>query len=72
MKTTMDIIQLAKLGVDLVVDASSKTTMDLMQIIKAASSSGGHVTLKNCEKKSTMDLKQLCLNNPQSVTIDLS
>ena len=72
MKTTMDIIQLANTGVDIVIDASSKTTMDLMKIINAASNSGGHVTLRNCEKKTTMDLKQLCLNNPKNVTIDLS
>ena len=72
MKTTMDIVQLAKLGVDLVVDASSKTTMDLMMIISAASNSGGHVLLKNCDKKTTMDLRNLSINNPKNVTIDLS
>lgn len=72
MKTTMDIIQLANLGVNLVVDASTKTTMDLMQIINAAFNSGGHVLLKNCDKKTTMDLRQLCINNPKNVTIDLS
>ena len=68
----MDIIQLANLGVNLVVDASAKTTMDLMQIINAAFNSGGHVLLKNCDKKTTIDLRQLCINNPKNVTIDLS
>lgn len=72
MKTTTDIIQLANLGVDLVIDASTKTTMDLMSIINAAAHSGGHIILKNCDKKTTMDLRYLSINNPKIITIDLT
>ena len=72
MKTTMDIISLAHTGVDLVVDASAKTTMDLRQIINAVVNSGGHITLKNCDKKTTMDLRLLCVNSPKNITLDLT
>ena len=72
MKTTLDIIQLANLGVDLIVDASTKTTMDLLNIINAVNDAGGHILLRNCDKKTTSDLILVCMNNPKSVIVDLS
>lgn len=72
MKTTDEIVQLASLGVGLIVDAKQKTTMDLMKIINAAFNSDGHVTLRNCDSKIMSDLRQLCLNNPKTVTVDLT
>ena len=60
MKTTLDIVSLASTGVSIIVDASSKTTMDLRKIINAVVNAGGHVTLKNCDKKATIDLKSIC------------
>lgn len=72
MKTTLDIIFLAQTGVDLVVDASSKTTMDLKLIVDAVVKNGAHITLKNCNRKTTMDLGYLCKISPKNITIDLS
>ena len=72
MKTTIDIVSLAKTGADLVVDASSKTTMDLRAIINAVVKSGGHITLKNCDKKTTSDMLSLCKISPKHITIDFS
>lgn len=72
MKTTLDIIFIARTGVDLVVDASSKTTMDLKLIIDAVVNTGAHITLKNCDKKTTMDLAYLCNVSPKNITIDFA
>lgn len=72
MKTTLDIIFLAQTGVDLVVDASAKTTMDLKLIIDAVVKNDAHITLKNCNRKTTMDLDYLCKISPKNITIDLS
>lgn len=72
MKTTSDIVSLASTGVSIVVDASSKTTMDLRLIINATVNAGGHVILRNCDKKTTMDLKSLCSVSPSHITIDLT
>ena len=72
MKTTLDILSLANTGVNLIVDASTKTTMDLRRIINAVIKSGGHITLCNCDKKTTLDLRSLCSVSPNHITIDLS
>ena len=72
MKTTIDIIRLAGTGVNLIVDASSKTTMDLRKIINEVSKKGSHITLRNCDRKTTMDLLGLCSAHPDLITIDLS
>ena len=72
MKTTLDIVSIARTGANLVVDASSKTTMDLIVIVKAVVAAGAHITLKNCDKKSTLDLLALCRISPKNITIDLS
>jgi len=72
MKTTLDIITIARSGVNIVLDASSKTTMDLISIVKTVIASGGHITLKNCDRKTTMDLITICKINPSKITIDLS
>ena len=68
----MDIVSLAHTGVNIVVDASSKTTMDLRQIINASVGSGGHIILKNCDRKTTMDLRSICSIKPSNITIDLT
>jgi hypothetical protein len=72
MKTTLDIVAIASTGVNIVVDASAKTTMDLMVIINAVVKSGGHILLKNCDRKTTFDLLSICKNNPRNITIDLT
>lgn len=72
MKTTKDIITLVNTGANLIVDASSNTTMDLRQIINAVIKKGSHITLKNCDRKTIMDLRGFCINHPELITMDLS
>lgn len=72
MKTTIDIITLGNTGANLIVDASSKTTMDLKQIINTVVKKGSHITLKNCDRKTTVDLRSLCAVHPELITLDLS
>lgn len=72
MKTTLDILSIAATGVSIVVDASTKTTMDLIVIIDAVVKSGGHILLRNCDRKTTFDLLTICKNHPKNITIDFT
>lgn len=59
MKPTVDLIQLAGLGVNLVIDASQKPTVDIIQIAGIINRQGTHLTLVNAHKKPTVDLIQI-------------
>ena len=72
MKTTTEIIGLANTGVNLIVDASKKTTTELMNIINAVINGGGHITLRNCDSKTTTELRNLCINFSERITLDLT
>ena len=71
MKTTLDIVRLASTGVNLIIDGSSKTSMDLRRIVDTVAAHNGHVTIKNCGNKTTVDLIGICQTHPQNVTIEL-
>lgn len=72
MKTTIEILNLASTGTNLVVDASSKTTIDLTNIVKEVALHKGHITLVNCNNKTTIELTRIAQTAPTNVTIDLS
>lgn len=72
MKTTIEILNLASTGTNLVVDASSKTTIDLINIVRKVAIHKGHVTLVNCNNKTTIELTRIAQSAPTNVTIDLS
>ena len=59
MKTTLDLIQLAETGTNLVIDAVTKPTLDLIQIAGVIKNKGTHLTLTNASKKTTLDLIQI-------------
>ena len=72
MKTVTEIIELANTGVNLVIDVSKKTATELTNIINAVINSGGHITLKNCDSKTNTELKNLCVNFSERITLDLT
>jgi hypothetical protein len=59
MKPTLDLIQLAGTGTNLVIDAGTKPTLDLIQIAGVIKNKGTHLTLTNASKKPTLDLIQI-------------
>lgn len=69
MKTTLDIVSIAKTGVNIVLDASVKTTMDLSLIIREVAATGAHITLQNCNRKTTLDLRSLAMIAPKQITM---
>jgi hypothetical protein len=71
-KATSDLILIAGTGVNLVVDASTKSTSDLITIIGVIGRKGGHITIKNCGSKSTTELLTMCNVHPTNVTLDFS
>ncbi len=72
MKPTLDLIQLAKLGTNLVIDAGTKPTLDLIQIAGALKNKGAHLTLTNASKKSTLDLIQISGACSGDITLDFT
>jgi len=71
-KPTTDLIQLAGMGTNLVVDASTKTTADLILLGGSIGSHGGHLRIVNCSKKPTSDLMQIVMVHPKNITLDFS
>ena len=71
-KTTIDLMKLAGMGTNLVVDASTKSTADLIQITGSIGLKDGHLRIINCSKKATADLMQIVSVYPKNITLDFS
>lgn len=71
-KTTVDLIQLADLGTNLIVDASTRSTVDLIQLVGVVGLNGGHLRLVNCNKKTNADLISILNIYPKNVTLDFT
>lgn len=65
-------MQLAGLGTNLIIDASKKPTLDLIQIAGSIGLKGGHLTLTNCHKKPTLDLMQIIGTYNKNITLDFT
>lgn len=72
MKTTVDLIQLAGLGINLVIDAGTKTTQDLIQIANVLKGKGANLTLTNASKKTTIDLIHISSACSGNLTLDFN
>jgi len=72
MKSTSDLILLAGNGEDLVIDAGSLPTSDLIMIVGVIGRKDRHITLKNCGKKPTSDLLMICRVYPNNITLDFT
>jgi hypothetical protein len=71
-KRTSEIIMLAGTGASIIIDASSRTTSELIMIIGSIGKKDGHITIKNCNSKPTSELLMICRNYPNKITLDLS
>lgn len=71
-KPTLDLMQIASFGVNLVVDAATKSTSDLIQIVGSVGLKEGHVTIKNAGSKSTLDLMTIAKVYPRCITYDFT
>jgi hypothetical protein len=65
-------MQLAGTGVNLVIDANTKSTADIIQIVGSIGLKGSHITIKNASSKSTLDLIQIASVYPNNVTYDFT
>jgi hypothetical protein len=71
MITTADLILLSKSN--LIVDASTKTTAELIQLVGAVGINENHITIKNADTKTTAELIQISGGiYPKHVTFDLT
>jgi hypothetical protein len=71
-KTTSEIIMLAGTGASIIVDAKNKSTSELIMIIGSIGRKNGHITIKNCNSKSTTELLTICRNYSDKITLDLT
>ncbi len=71
-KSTTDLMQIAELGANLMIDASTKSTEDLIKIVSFVGNKGGHLTLLNCNLKPIEDLKQILGVYSKNITLDFS
>lgn len=70
MKSTLELIQIAGTGVNLVIDAKSKSTLDIIQIVGSIGLKESHITIKNANSKSTLDLFQIASIYSRNITFD--
>jgi transposase len=72
MKTTADLIMIAGTGASLVIDASKKPTVDIIQIVGSIGLKNSHITIKNASSKPTSDLIQIATVYPSNITFDFT
>lgn len=72
METTSDLIMLAGTGANLVIDAKTKSTADIIMIVGSIGLKGSHITIRNAYSKTTADLIQIAMVYPKNITYDLT
>jgi hypothetical protein len=70
MKTTADLITLSKSN--LIIDAGTKSTADIIMLVGAIGINGNHLTIRNANKKSTSELIQIAGIYPKNLTFDMT
>lgn len=70
-KTTSETIMLAG-TTSIIVDAKTKTTSELIMTIGSVGRKNGHITIKNCNSKTTPELLTIYRNYLDKITLDLT
>lgn len=71
-KSTLELIKLAGLGTNLVIDASTKSTLDLVRISSSVGLKGTQLRLVNCNSKSMLELMKIVGTYPNNITLDFT
>ncbi|MET4084183.1 hypothetical protein ABIB40_004157 [Pedobacter sp. UYP30] len=72
MKTKADLIMLAGTGANLVIDAKTKSTADIIMIVGSIGLKDSHITIRNAYCKTTADLLQIATVYSKNITYDLT
>ena len=72
MKTTVDLITLAGTGANLVIDAKTITTADIIMVVSSIGLNGSHITIRNAHYKTMVDLIQIGMVYPKNITYDFT
>lgn len=70
-KTTTQIKQIVALGVTVSIDAKSKTTSQLKEIVQVAIKSGSTIIIRNAETITNENLRQIAELLPHKITFEL-
>ena len=70
MKNTIDLIQIAQTGANLIIDCKSKSIIDLIQIVTIVGINDAHITIKNAQTLTTLDIIQIAKIYPKNITFE--
>lgn len=70
-KITAQIKQIVALGANVSIDANSKTTSQLKEIVQIAIKSGSKIIIRNAETKTSEQLKQIAALLPNKITFEV-
>ena len=62
MKNTIDLIQIAQNGANLIIDCKSKSIIDLIRILTIVGINDAHITIKNAQTLTTLGIIQIAKN----------
>lgn len=68
-KTKLELIEIAKAGASLILDASKYTKLELIEIAKALQSECT-LQLKNCQSKTKLELIEIAKAAPKKATFE--
>jgi len=71
-KPTLELMQLAGFGVNIIIDGKTKPTLDIIQIVGSVGLKDGHITIRNAQYKPTLDLMQIAKVYPKNITFDFT
>ena len=71
-KPTLDLMQIAGFGVNIIIDGKTKPTLDIIQIVNSVGLKDGHITIRNAQYKPSLDLMQIAKVYPKNITFDFT
>lgn len=71
-KPTSELIMIAGTGAHIILDAAVKPTSEIIMVVTAVGRKGGHITIRNCNRKPTSELLLICRVYPGNVTLDFT
>lgn len=70
-KTTIELKDIARLGGGLSIDANTKTTLELKDIASIINASGSKLIIRNADRKTALDLKNISRLAPGKVIFEI-
>lgn len=70
--STIDLIELVDFGTNIPIDAQNYSTIDIMKVVNSIGLKNMHLTIKNAQTKSKIDLMKIIGTYAKNITLDFS